>query len=152
MTETTIGIYYQTKNETIKLYCEECKPTKGTVHHCTLIVSSYDNFCSGCGQDFKDIAETDSTATSDEQEVPPARAEEQTYAQSYHRYQFSIQFIVSKKESPAQQFPFTVTVDAMSHKEACKIAWERIREEQRHLLGTRGYDHANTCQFRTESL
>ena len=55
MTET-IGIYYQTKDGTIKLYCEDCKPA-GTSHHGTLVVSTNDHFCNGCGKDFKDIAE-----------------------------------------------------------------------------------------------
>jgi hypothetical protein len=56
MTPTTLPIHYQTKDEAINLYCEDCKP-KGTSHKGTLVIGGYDNYCPGCGGDFKDIAE-----------------------------------------------------------------------------------------------
>ena len=61
MTET-LGIYYQTKDETIKLYCEDCKPA-GTSHHGTLVISGYDHFCAGCGKDFKETTMNDKQVT-----------------------------------------------------------------------------------------
>ena len=52
-----ITVYQQTgKNGCIKTYCEACKP-QGRSERGTLIVSGYDNFCAGCGKDFKDSAE-----------------------------------------------------------------------------------------------
>lgn len=39
-----------------KQYCEDCKPTKNA-RRSTLVVSSYDHYCAGCGQSFRDIAE-----------------------------------------------------------------------------------------------
>lgn len=51
-----LPIYTQIKNECIKIYCEDCKP-QGTSQRGTLVVSGYDVFCDGCGEDFIDIAE-----------------------------------------------------------------------------------------------
>lgn len=50
-----LTIYQQTKNGTIKIYCEDCKP-QGSSQRGTLVVSGFDHFCTGCGADFQDIA------------------------------------------------------------------------------------------------
>ena len=51
----TLPISTVEKDESIKVYCEECT-TPGSQKG-TLIVSGYDNYCDGCGRSFKDIAE-----------------------------------------------------------------------------------------------
>jgi hypothetical protein len=38
-----------------KLYCEDCKPRGGK--RGTLVTSSYDHYCSGCGEAFLEMAE-----------------------------------------------------------------------------------------------
>ena len=38
-----------------KHYCQDCKP-HGTSHKGTLVISDYDHFCAGCGEDFKELA------------------------------------------------------------------------------------------------
>jgi len=51
-----ITVYTQTDDNFITLYCEDCKP-QGASHKGTLVVSNYDHFCSGCGQDFLEMAQ-----------------------------------------------------------------------------------------------
>lgn len=59
---TEITVYTVTSEDevSIKVYCEECKSACASQPG-TLIVSGYDNFCQGCGQDFKEMAEKKTT-------------------------------------------------------------------------------------------
>lgn len=39
-----------------KMYCEDCKP-QGKSKRGTLVTSAYNHYCSGCGQDYREMAE-----------------------------------------------------------------------------------------------
>lgn len=54
--KTVIIPVYTTSDDFHPFYCEECKPVGKSVKE-TIVVSDYDHFCSGCGEDFLDIAE-----------------------------------------------------------------------------------------------
>ena len=51
-----ITVYTHTNRHNVTwLYCEDCKPQGG--QRGTLMNSSYDHFCHGCGEDFREMAE-----------------------------------------------------------------------------------------------
>lgn len=55
-TTVELTVYTHVKNESLEVYCEQCKPIGGASQKGTLVVSGYDNFCDGCGLSFKDRA------------------------------------------------------------------------------------------------
>lgn len=55
MTTIEIPVYTVTDGRYIKTYCKSCKPAGSKPG--TLVTGSYDHFCCGCGEDFKEIAE-----------------------------------------------------------------------------------------------